>query len=180
MKMFGRTMNAVFFGFLIVVASFLIAIPIIPEYKVIIAFFDILIIIWFLYFPAHQTITSGEYAISTNTIEFYKRWRSSFNSYQVQVLITYVAALVTCGAFAFYPAAFQAVAQYINYSYHPKDAVQAFYFIGGVHLFFLMLYLFYVNKLEAKMQVERKKNYQVNVISRKQSEAEKVQDMLDQ
>jgi hypothetical protein len=43
-----------------------------------------------------------------------------------------------------------------------------------------MLYLFYVNKLEAKMQVERKKNYQVNVISRKQSEAEKVQDMLDQ
>ena len=88
-----RGAGGAIFGLIISVLSYVIAVFLPENMKVIPLFFNFMIILWFLFFPTWQTVSASSFAISASASNFYTRWRKAFKGYQWTVAIAYFISI---------------------------------------------------------------------------------------
>ena len=176
-----KTIVAFFTVLVSIYVSYLLLLFANNAYKTIIAFLDVLLAIWVLYCPAHQTFTAGAYAISENTINFYKIWKNSFVGYQLKVLLAYIIGAVTLGYFAVYPRAIDMLMEYFHIElYTPGSARSVYFFLLSVIGTIVGFYFLFASWLHHKSLRLREENYKANVYNRKKTIAQKYQSALDE
>ena len=179
-NMTAKTIGATFVIFLVLSISLLLSAGVASNFKTIIVVLDLLLMAWLLYCPAHQTFSSYQYAVSENSINFYKLWRGLFNGYQIKIILSYLLVFATLGYFIKDDRLIQYFYNYLSIvKYNPGESFYAFLYILIPNAIGLLLYFVFAYFVIKKAEEQREINYRENVVNRKLSEVEKMSSVLD-
>ena len=183
-KFFSRNIMAFFliiFGFVI---SMVILGQIDEKYanlKFIIAFLYFFLILYLLYLPTHQIVTSFEYTIYRNVKDFYKRIAILFRSYRNSIIFALVINLFIGAIVSYKPELLHFVIHKDNFIFEffkAENTKSAYNLLAAIIVFSLILYVFFYKMLFNIAEKNRMEH--IKASKRKKSEFYKYSSFLDE
>ena len=123
------------------------------------------IILYLLFLPTHQIVSSFEYTIFNNVKMFYKRVATLFSSYRNSIIFALILNIVIGGIFLYNPDLLHIVFKKNNHiiEFFKKDNVKSAYILlTGINIFIIILYIFFyksIFKIAKKNREEHIKSY---------------------